>query len=358
MAVNKKHSAKVLIAMSGGVDSSVAAATLIEQGYQCAGVFMRMAPANIKVDNNLKGHLRDVQRVTKHLGIELYVVDFSWEMQQVIDYFCYEYSMGRTPNPCIRCNAMLKFGKLLAFARNEGMDFLATGHYARIVKYAGFSRLAKARSVEKDQSYFLFGINRKDLASILFPNGNVESKDEIREKAKQLGLPNYDKQDSQEICFVPDDDYVKFLSLYHKELDIPGKIVDLNGKVLGEHKGVFRYTIGQRRGLRISAGEPLYVIKIDPTTATIIVGPRDALAKNELLAEDMNWHINPPRTQMRVQARIRSTHKPADATLLPLSGDRVKVVFEQPQFAITPGQAVVFYENDVVIGGGWIKPDD
>ncbi len=353
-----KKKSKVLVAMSGGVDSSVAAASLIERGYQCAGVFMRMTPANIRVDDNLKGHLRDVQSVTKQLGIELYIVDFSWEMQQVIDYFRYEYSMGRTPNPCIRCNAMLKFGKLLAFARNEGMDFLATGHYARILKHAGFPRLARARATEKDQSYFLFGINRKDLGTILFPNGEAESKDEIREKAKQLGLPNYDKQDSQEICFVPDDDYVKFLSMYHKELDIPGKIVDLSGKVLGEHKGVFRYTIGQRRGLRIAAGQPLYVIKIDPMTATIVVGPRDSLAQTELLASDLNWHINPPTRQMRIQAKIRSTHKPADATLVPLSSDRIKVIFDKPQYAITPGQAVVFYENDILVGGGWIQPDE
>ncbi len=349
---------KVLVAMSGGVDSSVAAASLIEQGYRVAGVFMRMVPGNIKVDDNLKGHLKDVQAISKQLGIELYIVDFSWEMQQVIDYFCYEYSMGRTPNPCIRCNAMLKFGKLLAFARNEGMDFLATGHYARIVKHAGFARLAKARASEKDQSYFLFGINRKDLPSIIFPNGQAESKEQIREKAKALGLANYDKQDSQEICFVPDDDYVKFIASYNKQLDIPGKIVDLSGRVLGEHKGVFRYTIGQRRGLRIAAGEPLYVIKIDPMTATIVVGPRTALAKTELIADDMNWHINPPKSEIRVQARIRSTHTPADARVIPLGAGRVKVVFETPQYAITPGQAVVFYENDIVVGGGWIQPYD
>ncbi len=354
LGMDTKLKGKVLVAMSGGVDSSVAAASLLEQGYACAGVFVRMLPPELKLETNLKGHLADAQQVCKQLGIELHIVDYSWDMQQVIEYFTYEYSQGRTPNPCVKCNAKLKFGKLLAFSRQMGADFLATGHYARIVQHAGFSRLARAVFREKDQSYVLFGIRRSDLASLIFPNGEAESKDALRQRAKDLNLPVHDKEDSQEICFVPDDDYVKFLTGLHKELDVPGPIMDISGKVLGEHQGVYRYTIGQRRGLKIAAGEPIYVVKIDPMMNTVVVGPREALAGNTLTAEGLNWHMNAPKGPVRVKAQIRYSHAAADATIDPVAEDRVKVQFDEPQFAITPGQAVVFYEDEIVMGGGWI----
>jgi len=345
---------KVMVAMSGGVDSSVAAARLIEQGYDCAGVFVRMLPPDMKLDDNLKGHLSDAQRVCKQLGIELNVVDYSWDMQQIINYFTYEYSQGRTPNPCVKCNAKLKFGKLLAFARQMGAQYLATGHYARIVQHAGSPRLARAKFREKDQSYVLFGIRRPELGCILFPNGEAESKDEIRAKAKELNLAIHDKEDSQEICFVPEDDYVKFLGAYEGVLGKPGPIIDLNGHILGEHQGIFRYTIGQRRGLRIAAGEPLYVVKIDSMANTIVVGPRNALASRGLIASELVWHIPVPRGPTQVHAQIRYSHQAAPAVAEVVGADRVRVQFEQPQFAITPGQAVVFYDNEIVMGGGWI----
>jgi tRNA-specific 2-thiouridylase len=353
MSVQKK----VMIAISGGVDSAVAAAQLLKEGYQCAGVFVRMQPPNCTNADNLKGDLADAQNVCKQLGIPLHIVDYSWDMRQIIDYFAHEYAMARTPNPCVRCNARLKFGKLLAFARSMGAEFLATGHYARIVTHDGLPRLARGVCREKDQSYVLFGIRRAELGSILFPNGEVENKQALREKAKELNLAVHDKGDSQEICFVPDDDYVKFLTAYHPELDQPGPIIDTEGKILGEHKGVFRYTIGQRRGLRIAAGSPIYVIKIDPVTNVVTVGPREALARTELLANDVNWHIDKPKGPIEVRAQIRYAHKAATATLEIVSDDRVSVKFDKPQSAITPGQAVVFYDSNLVIGGGWITSD-
>ncbi len=345
--------------MSGGVDSSVAAASLIEKGYRCEAVFMHMMPSEMHLRENIKGHLEDANKVAKLLGLKLHILDMSWEMQQVISEFTYEYSMGRTPNPCIRCNAKLKFGKLLAFARDQGADFLATGHYVRKVMYAGFPMLARAKAAEKDQSYFLFGISRKNLDSILFPNGESLSKDEIREKAKVLNLPIHDKEDSQEICFVPNDDYVSFLSKFHPELNRPGQIVDTSGKILGQHKGIFRYTIGQRRGLGIAAGEPIYVVKIDPLTSRITVGSRAELTRRDLIASGLNWHINPPLKSrpIEIQAQIRSTHKPAKAKLELTGTNYAKLTFEEPQYAITPGQAVVFYQDDILLGGGWIQSE-
>jgi tRNA-specific 2-thiouridylase len=313
-----------------------------------------MLPPELNLETNLKGHLADAQRVCKQLGIELHIVDYSWDMQQIIEYFTHEYSQGRTPNPCVKCNARLKFGKLLAFSRQMGAEFLATGHYARIVLSAGFSRLARGLFREKDQSYVLFGIRRSDLPSLIFPNGEAESKDALRQKAKDLNLPVHDKDDSQEICFVPNDDYVKFIAGYHKEFNRPGPIMDVTGKVLGEHQGVYRYTIGQRRGLKIAAGEPIYVVKIDPMMNTVVVGPREALAGNTLMAEGLNWHVSAPKSLFRAKAQIRYSHAAADAEVEAIGADRVRVRFDEPQFAITPGQAVVFYENDIVIGGGWI----
>jgi tRNA-specific 2-thiouridylase len=348
---------RVMVAISGGVDSSVAAARLIEQNYQCTGVFVRMLSSDIKVDENLKGHLADAQKVCKHLGIPLHIVDYSWEMQQIIGYFMNEYAIGRTPNPCVRCNARLKFSKLLAFARDMGADYLATGHYARIVEHEGFSRLARGRCRAKDQSYVLFGIRRSELGSILFPNGDAQSKDEIRAYARELHLPVSEKGDSQEICFVPDDDYVNFIGAAHSELTRPGLIVDVNGKILGEHKGLYRYTIGQRRGLRIAAGEPIYVVKIDPITNVVTVGSKEDLARTSLIADELNWHIDKPKGPREFDAQIRYAHKAVRSTVEFIGEDRVLVKFSEPQYAVTPGQAVVFYDEDRVAGGGWISDD-
>ena len=348
---------KVMVAMSGGVDSSVAAARLIEENYPCSGVFVRMVSSDKKVDENLKGHLADAQKVCKYLGIVLHIVDYSWDMQQIIRYFMNEYAVGRTPNPCVRCNAKLKFSKLLAFARDMGADYLATGHYARIVEHEGFSRLARGLCRGKDQSYVLFGIRRKELGSILFPNGEARSKDEIRDQARRLNLPVSEKGDSQEICFVPDDDYVNFVGSCHGELNRPGPIVDMQGKILGQHKGVFRYTIGQRRGLRIAAGEPIYVVNINPLTNVVTVGSKEDLARTSLIADELNWHIDQPQGPREFNAQIRYAHKAVRSTVEWVGEDRVRVKFAEPQYAVTPGQAVVFYEDDRVAGGGWISDD-
>jgi tRNA-specific 2-thiouridylase len=349
---------KVMVAMSGGVDSSVAAALLLEQGYACSGVFVRMLSPELGIAKDLKGQLADAQNVCKHLGIELHIVDYSWDMQQIINYFAREYAQGRTPNPCVKCNARLKFSKLLAFARSMGARYLATGHYARIVESEGLPRLARGLAKGKDQSYVLFGIRRAELGSILFPNGEAQSKDEIRKKAKDLNLPVFDKGDSQEICFVPEDDYAKFLTQFHPELDQPGPILDMEGKIIGEHKGVFRYTIGQRRGLRVAAGEPRYVVRIDPNANQVTLGQREDLARNTLYANELNWHIDPPTGPIEVLAQIRYAHKATHATVERVDADRVLVKFVQPEYAVTPGQAVVFYDHDIVIGGGWISSDE
>lgn len=351
------HKGKVLVAISGGVDSAVAAAILKKEGYDCEAVFMRLIPPQLQPSENIKGHLKDAQLIAEKLQIPLHIVDLSWDMQEIINYFIYEYSNGRTPNPCVKCNTRLKFGKLLAFARHIGAEYLATGHYARITTYAGYYRLAKARSIERDQSYFLFGIDRIHLGSILMPIGQIDAgKEKIRKMAEEFKLPVSQKEDSQEICFVPDNDYTKLIARLRPDLNRPGKIVDLQGNLLGEHDGIFRFTIGQRRGLKIAAGYPLYVVKIDPSTATVVVGPHEALARKELIASDVNWHIAElPARPITVQAKIRSTHKPTEASLEIINTKRVRLVFKEQQFAITPGQAVVFYQDDYVLGGGWIE---
>jgi len=356
--MNGREKGKVLVAMSGGVDSSVACAALKEAGFEVAAAFMRFASPDALESDGARKQLSDVQKVANLLDVELHILDYSWEIQQIIDYFVYEYSVGRTPNPCARCNATLKFGKLLAFARQLGADYLATGHYARILAENNRFRLARALARDKDQSYVLFGIRRADLPSILFPNGEAPGKEHIRQKARELHLPTHDKDDSQEICFIPDNDYVRFLAQHRPELNRPGPIIDPSGKVVGEHQGVFRYTIGQRRGLNIAAGEPLYVVKIDPLANTVVVGPREALAKRALLAGELNWHVDRPKEAVKVNAQIRYTHQAAPAQVEILDTDRIKITFGKPQYAITAGQAVVLYQDDLVMAGGWILPDE
>jgi len=348
---------RVVVALSGGVGSAVACGSLKQAGYEVIAVFMRLASPDEPMSAALKGNLSQVQRIADILDVELQIVDYSWEIQQVIQYFIYEYARGRTPNPCARCNRVLKFGRLISFARHLGASALATGHYARIVDRAGIMRLARAIAGEKDQSYVLFGIRRPDLSYVMFPNGQLAGKNNTRELARALKLPVHDKQDSQEICFVPDDDYVRFLLKHVGKLDRPGPVIDLAGNKLGEHNGVFRYTIGQRRGLRIAAGHPLYVLRIDVTTNTIVVGTREQLLKGHLTAGELNWHEAPPGRAVRVDAQIRSAHQAVPATVEPIDSDRVHVTFEQHQYAVTPGQAVVFYRDDIVVGGGWILPD-
>ena len=352
---------KVVVAMSGGVDSSVAAALLKEKGYQVIGVTMQIWPSDKQRNFGGccgTGAVEDAKRVAYKLGISHYVMNFrDIFAQKVIAHFCQEYSLGRTPNPCIRCNQYIKFGALLEKAKGLGADFMATGHHARIEKdeAKGIHLLKKGVDQQKDQSYFLYPVTQEQLGHILLPIGNF-TKEKVREIAEELKLPVAAKPESQDICFIPDDDYPEFLKNYIPEAAKPGVVLDEQGDVLGNHRGILFYTTGQRKGLGISAKEPLYVIAIEPERNAIVVGTKEQALGDELIASGLNWIPIAKLTQpVTVKAKIRYRHREAEATIIPLDEDRVQVKFNRPQMAITPGQAVVFYDEDIVIGGGTIE---
>ena len=440
---------KVLVAMSGGVDSSVAAGLLKEQGYECIGVFMRVgAPkegAKGQRDEGMEesgeeparrmGRFRhgccsvsdalDARAVAARLGIPFYALNFEPDFGRIIDYFVDEYAQARTPNPCVMCNMHLKFGKLLRYADMLDAEFVATGHYARIVRQDGHTCLARAANRQKDQSYVLFGIRRTDLPRCLFPIGEMIDKADVRRSAADLGLRVHDKPDSQEICFVPDNDYTALLRARRPQTQRAGEVRDGAGRVLGQHQGVANYTIGQRHGLGIAAGKPMYVTRLDVLSNTVTLGPREDLLSAGLVAEQVNWLAEPPATGelRRAAIKIRHTHTPAAGAIRVLpaaetdaerraavdvlvgrglepipqppslpgrgrgrvetpgfrplslpspqrgeglwhrfSDDRppeatsvVEARFDTPQSAVTPGQAAVFYDGDIVLGGGWIR---
>ncbi len=363
----KRNNRRVLVAMSGGVDSSVAAWMLRQAGYECIGVFMRVGTLQpVAHDCALEPRRRlrhgccsasdaiDARAVAGRLGIPFYALNFEPDFGRIIDGFVREYAAGRTPNPCIRCNIEIKFGKLLEYADLLGARYVATGHYARLLRESGPPRLARAANRAKDQSYVLFGIRREVLDRCLFPLGEVPDKRQVRQIAERLGLRVHDKPDSQEICFVPDHDYRRLLRERAPEALRPGPIVDTAGHVLGQHAGLGAYTVGQRRGLGIAAGVPLYVLRLDVEHNTLVVGTKQQVRSRTLTARDVNWLVDPPAGPRRVQVKIRHMHTPADATLTPDGDGCVRVEFDQPQEAVTPGQAAVFYEGDVVLGGGWI----
>jgi len=355
---------RVVVAMSGGVDSAVAAALLKEKGYHVIGMTMKMWPKTAcgydkkRACCSLEG-IRDARAVAEKLDIPYYVIDLEKKFRKdVVNYFCQQYLNGRTPNPCIICNEKAKFGHLLNSANKVGANLIATGHHAK-VEYNKVSRrymLKKGRDKIKDQSYVLFSLAQKQLSHILLPVGYI-TKSKVRALAKRLGLKSvYKKPSSQEICFVPDSNYPKFLI---KEMGVrpkPGEIVNTKGEALGRHKGIFFYTIGQRHGLGIAHTKPLYVIAIDKENNRIIVGEREDLKRGALIAEDVNWiyaeKLNKPE---RFKVKIRYMHKAVSARIKDLGNKAVLVEFNDPQEAITPGQAVVFYKGDVVAGGGWIK---
>lgn len=354
---------RIVVAMSGGVDSSVAAALLKEQGYDVIGITMQLWPKSEcgshreKSCCSLEG-IRDARYVAQKLGIPFYVVDFHKEFKRsVIDYFVGQYTKGFTPNPCIACNEMIKFGAFLEKAERLGADFVATGHYAvsyydeKIKRYV----LKEGADKSKDQSYVLFGLSQGQLSRARFPIGDF-TKDKIRKAAKDLKFDMvFDKKDSQEICFV-EDDYNKYLTKKAKIKVEPGPILGKDGKILGRHKGTPFYTIGQRHGLGIAYKEPFYVVKIDVAKNEVVVGTKKDVFKKELIADNLNWILfKEPRGQFKAMAKIRYKHPKADATITIIKKDAVKVVFDEPQEAPTPGQAVVFYEQDLVIGGGWIS---
>ncbi len=366
---------KVVVAMSGGVDSSVAAGLLHEQGYDVVGLFMRSgvempAPADgSRSDASARSHqgccsaadAADARLVAGMLGISFYALNFREDFDAIIDYFAAEYAAGRTPNPCIVCNSRLKFGKLLAYADAVGARCVATGHYARIGTRGGQPVLCRARDAAKDQSYALFGLNRGDLGRVLFPVGDL-TKLQVRAEAQRLGLPVSDKPDSVEICFVPDDDYARVVRQRRPEAFVPGNVVDEEGCVLGRHEGVPNFTIGQRRGLGIAAGKPIYVTRVDANTHEVTVGDADCLLSRTLVADRANFLADVP-SAFRADVKIRYLHTAAPAAVERLADGVVRVTFDEPQRAVTPGQAVVFYEADVVLGGGWItragdSPDD
>ena len=353
---------KVVVAMSGGVDSSVAVALLKDEGYQVIGVTMQIWPSDKYGDRFGgccgTGAIEDAKKVAYKLGIPHYVMNFrDIFARKVIANFCQEYRLGRTPNPCIRCNQYIKFDALRERAKKLDADFVATGHHARIEEdeARGIHQLKKGIDQQKDQSYFLYPVTQEQLSHILFPIGNL-TKEEVRKRAKELKLPVATKPESQDICFIPDDGYAEFLKGYIPQAAEPGPILNEQGGVVGNHQGILFYTIGQRKGLGISAKEPLYVIAIEPERNAIVVGNKERVLGDELIASNLNWiAITGLAQPITAKAKIRYRHPEAEATIMPLGNDRVYVKFKKPQLAITPGQAIVFYDGEIVIGGGTIE---
>ena len=355
---------RVVLGMSGGVDSSVAAYILKEQGYEVIGVTMQIWPDSDSSRLEKEGGccslsaVDDARRVADHLGIPYYVLNFKDIFEKkVIDYFVDSYRIGQTPNPCIACNRYVKFEELLRRAEALGADYVATGHYAKVIYDTESDRylLKKSASIQKDQTYALYNMNQYQLAHTLMPLGDYNNKDEIRRIARDIGLKVATKPDSQEICFVEDDDYGRFIEERAPGSGKPGNFVDKDENILGIHKGIIHYTVGQRKGLGITFGKPMYVVSINHKTNQVTLGEAKDVYSTSMIVEDLNLisldRINEP---MEVGVKIRYTAKEVPATILPIAEGRLKVEFHQPERAVTPGQAAVFYYGDTIVGGGTI----
>lgn len=355
--IKQRNNGKVLLGMSGGVDSSVSAYILKKLGFDVVGVTLKLWNEGSNENGCCSlSSTEDAKRVANLLDIPFHVFNMQDDFKKyVVNYFIHEYESGRTPNPCVACNKYIKFGTLLDKAKSLNIDYIATGHYALIEKQKDRYLLKKSKDLTKDQTYFLYNLTQKQLSHTLFPIGKY-SKSEIRNIAKQLDLTIADKRDSQEICFVEDNDHYNFVKTHSPNTPYKGEIVDLEGNVLGYHKGISKYTIGQRRGLGVVTGSPMFVVDIDSKSNQVILGSNDDLFKQELIASNLNWiYIDTLKDEMDVTVKIRSTSEEVKAKIFPIEDNRVRVIFNEKQRAITKGQSVVFYKNDFVVGGGIIE---
>jgi len=352
-------SGRIVVAMSGGIDSSVTAALLKQEGYEVVGLTMKVVDESSEAGAGKccdPQDIKDARSVARKLGIPHYVIDLRDVFEkEVIRPFARSYASGLTPNPCIVCNRRIKFGIMAQKAREMGARALATGHYARIVSHQGRRMIARGRDSSRDQSYFLFKLTHDDLEFIRFPLGEF-TKNEVRRIAREMELVPANKKESREICFVPGDDYVPIVERYAARLPQPGEIVSSDGKVVGRHNGIHHFTIGQRRGLNVALGRPMYVLRLDASSRKVIIGGKEECRSGGFVAGDVVW--NYPRSveeNMEVEAQIRYKTRPVRARLFPLEGAKVKLIFSEKGPIVTPGQAAVFYLDDLVLGGGWIE---
>ncbi len=351
---------RILCAMSGGVDSSVAALLLKQQGHEVIGVSMKLRDMPVDPSVKVSGccsveDFNDARRVCDSLEIPFYAINFKDQFKEkVMDVFASEYLKGRTPNPCVLCNQDIKFDALLAKAEEMDCEFVATGHYARIQKVGDTYQLLRGVDSKKDQSYFLFSLGQKELSKMMFPVGHL-IKPQVREIAREYNLKTKDKPESMEICFVPNDDPAAFLESYVEKLTPPGDYIDLQGQVIGKHEGIHKYTIGQRRGINIAMGKRFYVQKINPQTNQITLAEDGALYQDGLVASKVGWIGSQPNPDEWISAKIRYRTEPSECQIQAAENGEYQVIFKEGQRAITPGQALVFYRGDEVLGGGWIE---